>query len=86
MRQKRQSVTDDLPRTRDGRSARCAYNTRSQLFADRGEGDALMGTCPKCKLRIRRNGNHVKLGSTWYHKVCPTRRPAKKEKPATAQS
>ena len=21
-----------------------------------------MGTCPKCKLRIRKNGNHVKLG------------------------
>lgn len=31
-----------------------------------------MGTCPKCKLRIRRNGNHTKLGSTWYHKMCPT--------------
>jgi hypothetical protein len=30
-----------------------------------------MGTCPKCKLRIRRNGNHVKLKSTWYHKACP---------------
>ena len=30
-----------------------------------------MGTCPKCKLRIRRKGNHVKLGSTWYHKMCP---------------
>ena len=30
-----------------------------------------MGTCPKCKLRIRKNGNHVKLGSTWYHKACP---------------
>jgi hypothetical protein len=32
-----------------------------------------MGTCPKCKRRIRKNGNHVKLGSTWYHKVCPGR-------------
>jgi len=31
-----------------------------------------MGTCPKCKKRIRRNGNHVKLGSTWYHKACPS--------------
>ena len=30
-----------------------------------------MGTCPKCKLRIRKNGNHVKLGTTWYHKSCP---------------
>jgi hypothetical protein len=32
-----------------------------------------MGTCPKCKLRIRRNGNHVKLGSVWLHKTCPAR-------------
>ncbi|MGH7384045.1 MAG: hypothetical protein ACREKG_02615 [Candidatus Rokuibacteriota bacterium] len=30
-----------------------------------------MGTCPKCKLRIRKNGNHVKLGSVWVHKMCP---------------
>jgi hypothetical protein len=37
-----------------------------------------MGTCPKCKLKIRKNGNHVKLGSTWYHKTCPAR-------PATAK-
>ena len=35
-----------------------------------------MGTCPKCKLRIRKNGNHIKLGSVWYHKACPGR-PAK---------
>lgn len=35
-----------------------------------------MGTCPKCKLRIRRNGNHLKLGSTWYHKACPTQKSA----------
>ena len=32
-----------------------------------------MGTCPKCKRKIRKNGNRVKLGSTWYHKVCPGR-------------
>jgi hypothetical protein len=32
-----------------------------------------MGTCPKCKLTIRKNGNHKKLGSTWYHKQCPAR-------------
>jgi hypothetical protein len=32
-----------------------------------------MGTCPKCKLRIRKNGNHVKLGSVWYHTACPGR-------------
>ena len=30
-----------------------------------------MGTCPKCKLRIRKNGNHIKLGSVWFHKMCP---------------
>lgn len=36
-----------------------------------------MGTCQKCKLRIRRNGNHIKLGSIWYHKVCPTQKTAK---------
>ncbi|HYB43851.1 MAG TPA: hypothetical protein VEL75_18875 [Candidatus Methylomirabilis sp.] len=33
-----------------------------------------MGTCPKCKLRIRKNGNHVKLGSVWVHKMCPAPR------------
>jgi hypothetical protein len=32
-----------------------------------------MGTCPKCKLRIRKNGNHVKLGSVWVHKMCPSK-------------
>ena len=37
-----------------------------------------MGTCPKCKLRIRKNGNHVKLGSTWVHKKCPKSGRAKK--------
>jgi len=26
-------------------------------------------------MKIRKNGNHVKLGSTWYHKAC-ARRPA----------
>jgi hypothetical protein len=36
-----------------------------------------MGTCPKCKLRIRRNGNHVKLGSVWVHKMCPAKPRAK---------
>jgi hypothetical protein len=30
-----------------------------------------MGTCPRCKHRIHRNGNHVKLGQVWYHKICP---------------
>lgn len=45
-----------------------------------------MGTCKKCKLRIRRNGNHIKLGSIWYHKVCPTQKvvKAKTEKPAAS--
>ena len=41
-----------------------------------------MGTCPKCKLRIRRNGNHVKLGSIWYHKACPGKSAPKTTKPA----
>jgi len=39
-----------------------------------------MGTCPKCKLRIRKNGNHVKLGTVWYHKSCPVTRAAKSKK------
>jgi hypothetical protein len=30
-----------------------------------------MGTCPKCKLGIRKNGNRIKLGSGWRHKMCP---------------
>lgn len=34
-----------------------------------------MGTCPKCKRRIRKNGNHTKLGSVWFHKRCPPRAP-----------
>ena len=43
-----------------------------------------MGMCPKCKLRIRRNGNHIKLGTTWYHKACPGPAAGKaKPKPAT---
>jgi hypothetical protein len=36
-----------------------------------------MGTCPKCKQRIRRNANHIKLGSVWYHKACPAPTPQK---------
>jgi hypothetical protein len=35
--------------------------------------EIVMGTCPKCKLRIRKNGNHVKLGSVWVHKMCPAK-------------
>ena len=38
---------------------------------------AQMGTCPKCKRKIRKNGNHIKLGSTWYHKACPRRSTAR---------
>jgi hypothetical protein len=41
----------------------------SCIMLDAKEND--MGTCPKCKLRIRKNGNHVKLGSVWVHKMCP---------------
>jgi len=29
-------------------------------------------------MKIRKNGNHVKLGSTWYHKACPRRPSAAK--------
>jgi hypothetical protein len=24
-------------------------------------------------MRIRRNGNHVKLGTVWLHKTCPAK-------------
>jgi hypothetical protein len=46
---------------------------------DRRKRGVWMGTCPKCKRRIRKNGNHVKLGTVWFHKMCPGRpaRPAK---------
>jgi hypothetical protein len=40
-----------------------------------------MGTCPKCKLRIRKNGNRIKLGSVWLHKMCPPK-PARSAKRA----
>lgn len=53
-----------------------------------------MGTCPKCKLRIHRNGNHIKLGTVWLHKICPARpavvkvsaaaKPAAQAQPAAA--
>jgi hypothetical protein len=49
------------------------YNSLSQTSGR----SAVMGTCPKCKLRIRKNGNHIKLGTTWYHKSCPGRATAK---------
>ena len=39
-----------------------------------------MGTCPKCKQRIRKNGNHVKLGSVWHHKTCPVRVPDRQDR------
>jgi hypothetical protein len=66
---------------------RCCYNTRSTSpptrraaaanaearSAGAGARGGVMGTCPKCKQRIRKNGNHVKLGTTWYHKACPPR-------------
>src|SRR2546422_2807843 len=44
----------------------------ARLGSGLGKGER-MGTCPKCKRKIRKNGNHVKLGSTWYHKACPRR-------------
>ena len=48
------------------------YNAqRHDIPPARPTEDNEMGTCPKCKLRIRKNGNHVKLGSVWRHKMCP---------------
>jgi hypothetical protein len=44
-----------------------------------------MGTCPKCKHRIRKNGNHTKLGTVWYHKRCPVTPGGKKKPAATAE-
>ncbi len=65
MRQNTQSVTDPP-------NSPC-YNTaftRDPFDAVQSK-ETPMGTCPKCKRRIRHNGNHVKLGATWYHKMCP---------------
>ena len=45
-----------------------------------------MGTCPKCKLTIHKNGNHKKLGSTWYHKQCPARAGKKREAASSHKS
>jgi hypothetical protein len=52
------------------------YNTAFVETSHGGRGIA-MGTCPKCKQRIRKNGNHVKLGTVWYHKMCPAKTAAK---------
>jgi hypothetical protein len=30
-----------------------------------------MGTCPNCKLRIKRGANHVRRRGRWIHKKCP---------------
>jgi hypothetical protein len=58
------------------------YNTgRFDNPPENESREALMGTCPKCKLRIRKNGNHVKLGSVWLHKKCPAK-PARAKKVA----
>jgi uncharacterized radical SAM superfamily Fe-S cluster-containing enzyme len=47
---------------------------------DQSAEEEVMGTCPKCKRRIRKNGNHLKLGSVWFHKMCPEKpaRPTKR--------
>jgi hypothetical protein len=48
------------------------YNARrSANPAAKSSEEIEMGTCPKCKLRIRKNGNRIKLGSVWLHKMCP---------------
>ena len=57
---------------------KCLYNTAFvETSDDDGGRGTAMGTCPKCKLRIRKNGNHIKLGSVWYHKMCPSNLAAK---------
>ncbi len=45
-----------------------------------------MGTCPKCKHRIRRNGNHTKLGTIWFHKACPAKPAARAKAPAKTRA
>jgi hypothetical protein len=56
------------------------YNAPRNDIASAGPSeDNEMGTCPKCKLRIRKNGNHIKLGSVWLHKACPPK-PARSAK------
>jgi len=50
--------------------AACGPDDSSSDHAVKENG---MGTCPKCKLRIRKNGNHTKLGPVWYHKMCPAK-------------
>lgn len=50
------------------------YNVRRVNILSRDPSEENdMGTCPKCKHRIRKNGNHVKLGSVWFHKMCPAK-------------
>jgi len=41
-----------------------------------------MGTCLTRMQRIRKNGNHVKLGSVLHHKTCPGRPIARSAKTA----
>jgi hypothetical protein len=67
MRQKTQSALMIPPRL--------VYTHGSRRLAPRRyeTKEILMGTCPKCKLRLRKNGNHVKLGSVWMHKTCPAK-------------
>jgi hypothetical protein len=57
------------------------YNTAFSISTSTKRSVA-MGTCPKCKQRIRKNGNHVKLGSVWHHKTCPGRPAARTAKTA----
>jgi len=51
----------------------CIIASSIDGYSDHLSKETVMGTCPKCKLRIRKNGNHVKLGSVWYHKMCPAK-------------
>jgi len=54
-------------------SRSCILRKLAEGGRDQSSKEIGMGTCPKCKLRIRKNGNHVKLGSVWYHKMCPAK-------------
>ena len=74
-----EAVGDRGPEARHGR----LYNSGSPNL--REETREVMGTCPKCKLTIHRNGNHKKLGSTWFHKQCPARPVRDKREAATAR-
>ena len=75
------SPRSDRTHSRRSRILPRVYNAPNAITPrNRYAEERVMGTCPKCKLRIRKNGNHLKLGSVWFHKMCPNKpaRPAKR--------